>query len=176
MFLSSSQVQSLLNSMFKGKTIVGAAIKDDLTSLGVTKEGMGITLLDIQDFYKDSALDKISLGYLAYHFTGEDFHKGTHSSIKDARMTAIVHRKAEILKKQGMTRFACPILDEMRKDPANNPKNKVKIKYDSCSCGRSNEQSNPPSNPGKKRNKRPKPKIDFWFDEEKDEFDVNDFF
>lgn len=170
-------MQCLLKVMFRGKTIVGAAIENDLESLGVTATEMGVTLRDIQTFYSDSKAQPISLGYLGEHFLGEEFHNGRHSSIRDARLTAIADRKAEMLKKEGFHRFCCPVMDNLRLDPSNNPKNKYQgnIRFDSCTCG---VGKNKQAGKRTKKKKQPKPIKQVLYTpdlDEDDEDDLNDW-
>lgn len=117
---------------------------------------MGVQLRDIQTFYRDSKGQAISLGYLGEHFLGEEFHNGRHSSIRDARLTAIADRKAEVFKKEGFHRFCCPVMDKLRLDPSNNPKNKYQgnIRYDTCTCGVAKKNQ---TGKATKKKKKPKP-------------------
>jgi inhibitor of KinA sporulation pathway (predicted exonuclease) len=120
--------------MFKGKTLVGAALKNDLKSLGIDPVHCVFRIEDIQDFFKDSKGQPISLACLGMHFLGEDVQGTKHSSIKDARLTALCDRKREMFKEFDMNRFSCPVMDQIRKNSQTNPKKK-QINFDRCTCG-----------------------------------------
>lgn len=76
---------------------------------------------------------------LSQHFLGENVQATTHSSITDARLTALCYRKMIRFKEIGMERFSCPVMDEIRSKPVK----KELMRFDRCTCGK--------AQPGKKR-------------------------
>jgi hypothetical protein len=62
-------------------------------------------------------------------------HDGTHSSIADARITAICYKKMKMLLNKGFVRFSCPVMDEIRKMPKTKPKHPNL--WEKCTCGSS---------------------------------------
>lgn len=158
------QIQDLLNKMFKGKTLVGAAFRNDLKSLGIDPVKCVFKIEDIQDFFKDAKGQPISLALLGEHFLGEDVQGVQHSSIKDARLTALCDRKREMFKEFDMNRFSCPVMDEIRNNPRTNSKKK-QINFDRCTCGT--------AKPKKKKNgKKSASQTIYVID---DDFDVEDY-
>lgn len=151
--------------MFKGKVLIGAAIKNDLTSLGMNLRDCPFKIEDIQDFYRDSKGQPISLAYLGEHFLGENIHGSTHSSIKDARLTALCDRKRIKLKEINENRFSCPVMDEIRCDPQSKLKKNQHIKFDRCTCGAS-------KNKKKKSGKKPVSQSIYVID---DDFDLDEY-
>ncbi|CAL8069325.1 unnamed protein product [Orchesella dallaii] len=145
-------VQTMLSRILPGKTIYGAAINNDIKSLGFdpAKMPFNVKLMDVQDFYRDSAGQPISLAQLSEHFIGCSMHENKHSSIADARFTAICYHKMIKFQRAGMTRFSCPVMDEMRKNPKNNPRNRSQMTFDRCTCGVI--AANPKGKKSKKKN------------------------
>lgn len=136
----------ILEKVLSGKEVWGADSSGDVKSLGFktyTTVGKKRTFYfpfaktcDIQDFYKDPNNQPVGLGQLSEHFLGENVQSTTaHSSIADARITALCYRKMLRFKSIGMTRFSCPVMDEIRMTPK--PKQqKEKGFFDRCTCGK----------------------------------------
>jgi hypothetical protein len=119
------QFQYFFKMLFKGKEVYGASTLNDLCSLGFsdpTSNLDGIKIRDIQDYFRDKKGNPISLSMLGEHFTGENIQASHHSSIKDARMTAVCYRRMMKMKDAGMSRFHCEILEELRNAPKPIPK------------------------------------------------------
>jgi len=109
---------------------------NDLKSLGFKPQEMPfpVTIMEMKEFYVDYKDQPISLAYLSDHFLGESKQEGGHSSIRDARVTAICYHRMMKLKKEGFSKFACPLMDITRMDPTSNPKLKSTQKWDKCRC------------------------------------------
>ncbi|CAG7816947.1 unnamed protein product, partial [Allacma fusca] len=82
------QVKTLLTKVLRGNIVVGAAVQQDMESLNYDYRGNDTSLIDIQNFFKDSK-GPFKLADLAHAFfpAKQDFQCGQHSAISDARMT-----------------------------------------------------------------------------------------
>jgi len=124
-----------LAEAFDGREVWGADLMNDLKSLDYDPQQLPFdaSINDIQRFYRDFKGDPISLSLLSRHFIGEDIQEKCHSSIADARLTAICYKKMQRLKAEGMERFSCPEMDLLRADAPKKPT----VKWDRCTCGSS---------------------------------------
>jgi hypothetical protein len=94
---------------------LGADVDNDWKSLGFEPKSLTecFHTKDIQSFFRDFKNQPLSLSCPSEHFLGENMYDGTHSSIADARITAICYKKMKMLLNQGFVRFSCPVMDEI---------------------------------------------------------------
>lgn len=124
-----------MSKLLHNKELWGASTYDDVKSLGFTRGFFptSSSTNDIQSFYRDFKDRPIGLGVLSEHFLGGNAQHTTHSAITDARLTALCYRKMVKFQAMGMTRFSCPVMDELRREKVKKPP----TQYDKCTCGKS---------------------------------------
>jgi hypothetical protein len=90
-------------------------------------------ICELQDFFTDQNHQPIKLSQLAIHFIGTDPQEGAHSSVRDARITAICYRRMVAFKAAGFLKFECESFNEFRRKMKNAPK--PKQIWEPCRCG-----------------------------------------
>jgi hypothetical protein len=106
------QFRELLSIVLRGNTLVGKALKDDLSSLSFDEEIRQKNYfghdncIDIGDYFRDAGGQPYSLKTLQENlFSDEErsscFQEGAHSAITDARYTMKLYLKMYEMKKQG---------------------------------------------------------------------------
>jgi hypothetical protein len=128
-------VREILTKILEGKVMWGAASMNDMKGIGF-KSNLPCEVLDIQDFFRDRKNQPISLSRLSEHFLGENMQSGKHSSIVDARITAICVRRMKKFQELGFVRFQCQKFDTQP-----NPRQKKgNPGWDTrCTCGLVNQ-------------------------------------
>lgn len=117
--------------ILKGKVMWGAASMNDMKGMGFTSN-LPCKIMDTQDFFRDKQNHPISLARLSEHFLGENLQSGKHSSIIDARITAICVRRMKKFQELGFFRFQCQDFDTQ----SNTKQKKGNPGWDSrCTCG-----------------------------------------
>jgi hypothetical protein len=56
------------------------------------------------------------LAHFGVHFTGQSFQDATHSSLADARMTALAYKRILKFQNEGFQTFFCPDFNDFRAD------------------------------------------------------------
>ncbi|CAG7819651.1 unnamed protein product [Allacma fusca] len=127
-------IRKLLDRLFRGKTIYGADIRNNWISLGYTegRPESGASK-DIQEFYRDAKNQPIGLGVLSEHFLGQDMQEKIHSSIVDARVTAVCYRRIIKMKSDEKERYDCEVFHDLR-DSIGKPKRQANWDR-KCTCG-----------------------------------------
>lgn len=126
-----------MSNILKGNLLVGAAIKEDLKHLGLDGRNLptNCTTFDIQSFFKDEFGESVSLAQLGEHFTGQHFQEAAHSSLADARMTALAYKRMLKFKSEGYLVFNCPDFDDFRAEMKEKKKAAgFKKRWEKCKC------------------------------------------
>lgn len=110
------QFLQILSNILRGNKLVGAAVKEDLKHLALDWKHLpgNCTAFDIQDFFIDEVGESVSLAQLGEHFTGQAFQDAAHSSLADARMTALAYKRMLKFNSEGYLSFHCPDFDDFR--------------------------------------------------------------
>jgi hypothetical protein len=102
------------------------------------------TTFDIQTFFKDENGESISLAHLGVHFTGQSFQDATHSSLADARMTALAYKRIMKFQNEGFQTFFCPDFNDFRADMKQKKKaGAFKKRWEKCKCFPAKPKFNP---------------------------------
>ncbi len=116
---------------------MGAAIKEDFKHLALDVKNLpgNCTAFDIQEFFKDEVGESVSLAQLGEHFTGRAFQDAAHSSLADARMTALAYKRMLKFKSEGYLSFHCPDFDDFRGEMKKKKKaGAFKKRWGKCKC------------------------------------------
>lgn len=123
------KVRIMLKKCFKGNTIVGCSLKQDLESLGVEHS----SVIDLQDYYKDEK-GPFSLSLIASQLLSNrsGFQKGYHYAIDDARMTLAAYEKMKELQTNCM--LSQSAIQKLSSKRAEHNRTKPKLYAEKCMC------------------------------------------
>ncbi|CAG7719939.1 unnamed protein product [Allacma fusca] len=96
-----AQAKALIKKVLANNTVVGAAVQEDLDSVGYDFKSNKTTIMEIQDYFRDSK-GPFRLSDLVQHLFPQktDFQCSLHSAIADARMTVKVAKRMLVLKRK----------------------------------------------------------------------------
>ncbi len=109
-----------------------------------------VSLVELQDFFKDANGRSISLSLLTIHFLGVNPQEDIHSSLKDARATAVCYKRMQAMKSAGLSKFQCGMFDQFRKTMAG--KHTSTHQWEACKCGLTRKNAGKKKKGSKSRN------------------------
>lgn len=152
LFIVFLQVQNILRNILSSKVVTGFAIENDLKSLGFSQTTLppNVSLVELHEFFKDANGQPIKLSLLTLHFLGVNPQEDVHSSLKDARATAVCYKRMKAMKAVGLSQFQCDMFDKLRKTMGG--KNKSTHPWEACHCGLTKKNGGKKKKGSKSRN------------------------